>query len=58
MAGKTKAKRVVLRPEHPPDSFTRADLLKAIKKIAAARRLRHGKIPQFSTVRGKPSQAE
>jgi len=40
MAKKTKAKRVVLAPEHPPDSFTRAELLKAIKKVAAARRRR------------------
>jgi hypothetical protein len=38
MAQKTKAKRVVLTPERPPDSFTRADLRKAIKKVAAARR--------------------
>jgi len=38
MAQKTKAKRVLLGPAHPPDSFTRAELQKAIKKVAAARR--------------------
>jgi hypothetical protein len=40
MAEKTKAKRVILRPEFPPDSFTRAELLKAIKEVKAARRRR------------------
>ncbi len=40
MAKKTKAKPVILAPEHPPDSFTRAELLKALKKVAAARRRR------------------
>ncbi|GEM_PF-2779523 len=40
MAEKTKAKRVILGPEPPPDSFTRAQLLRAIKKVAAARRRR------------------
>jgi hypothetical protein len=40
MAKNAKGKRVVLTPEHPPDSFTRAELLKAIKKVAAARRRR------------------
>ena len=40
MAGKTKIKRVLIGPEHPPDSFTRSELLKAIKKVAAARRRR------------------
>jgi hypothetical protein len=40
MAKKTKAKRVLLAPQHPPDSFTRAALRKAIKKVAAARRRR------------------
>ncbi len=40
MAKKVKAKRVVLAPKHPPDSFTRSDLLKAIKKVAADRRRR------------------
>lgn len=38
MNEKKKVKRVVLGPEYPPDSFTRAELLKAIKKVAAARR--------------------
>src|SRR6266446_50258 len=37
MAEKTKAKRVLLAPKRP-DSFTRSDLSKAIKKVAAARR--------------------
>ena len=40
MAGKKKVRPVILSPEHPPDSFTRAELLKAIKKVAAARRRR------------------
>jgi hypothetical protein len=40
MAQKTKPKRVILGPEFPPDSFTRADLLKAIKKVKAARQRR------------------
>lgn len=40
MSVKTKAKRVILPPEFPPDSFTRAELLKAIKKVKAARRRR------------------
>jgi len=40
MAEKKKTKRVVLAPEYIPDSFTRAELLKAIKKVAAARRRR------------------
>jgi hypothetical protein len=39
MARKKKRRRV-LSPEFPPDSFTRADLLKAIKEVAAARRRR------------------
>jgi hypothetical protein len=39
MAEKKKAKRVLLGPIRP-DSFTRSDLLKAIKKVAAARRRR------------------
>ncbi|MCI0638996.1 MAG: hypothetical protein L0Y72_16715 [Gemmataceae bacterium] len=43
MAEKIKGKRVVLGPERPPDSFTRAELLKAIKKVAAARRRRRQK---------------
>ena len=39
MAEKTKAKRVLQGPIRP-DSFTRSELLKAIKKVAAARRRR------------------
>jgi hypothetical protein len=38
MAEKTKAKPELLAPKHPPDSFTRSALRKAIKKVAAARR--------------------
>jgi hypothetical protein len=38
MADKKKRKRVVLlAPKNPPDSFTRAELLAAIKKVKAAR---------------------
>ena len=40
MAKKKKAKRVILTPIHPPDSFTRAELKKAIKEVAAERRSR------------------
>jgi ABC-type ATPase with predicted acetyltransferase domain len=40
MARKTKTKRVVVVPEFRPDSFTRAALRKAIKKVAEARRRR------------------
>ncbi len=40
MAEKHKTKRVLQAPAHPPDSFTRSALLKAIQKIAAARRRR------------------
>jgi hypothetical protein len=40
MAGKKKGRPVVPMPQYPPDSFTRAELLKAIKKVAAARRRR------------------
>jgi hypothetical protein len=36
MAKKPKAKRVLLAPKYPPDSFTRAALRKALKKVAAA----------------------
>ena len=36
VAEKTKVKQ--LRAPKPPDSFTRSELLKAIKKVAAARR--------------------
>lgn len=43
MARKTKARPVILSPEHPPDSFTREELLKAIKKVAADRRRRRRK---------------
>jgi hypothetical protein len=43
MAEKTKTKRVILSPIRPPDSFTRADLLKAIKKVGDARRRRKHK---------------
>jgi hypothetical protein len=44
MTTKTKAKRKLLAPKYPPDSFTRAELLKAIKEIAAAR-VRRPKLP-------------
>jgi hypothetical protein len=37
MTEKTKAKRVQKSP-YRPDSFTRSEMLKAIKKVAAARR--------------------
>lgn len=40
MADNKKSKRVIQKPEYPPDSFTRAQLAKAIKKVAAARRRR------------------
>jgi hypothetical protein len=40
MSKKLKPKRVLVGAAHPPDSFTRAELLKAIKKVAAARRQR------------------
>ena len=40
MAAKTKRRPVILEPEFPPDSFTRAELRKAIKEVAAARRRR------------------
>jgi hypothetical protein len=39
MSDKTKGKRVP-KPPLRPDSFTRSELLKAIKKVAAARRHR------------------
>jgi hypothetical protein len=38
MAEKTKSKWVILAPKHPPDSFTSSQLLKALKKVAEARR--------------------
>ncbi len=37
MSKQSKAKRVPLGPKHPPDSFTRTELLKAIKKVVANR---------------------
>lgn len=40
MAAKTKAKRVVLDPKYFSNSFTRAELSKAIKEVKAARRRR------------------
>lgn len=40
MAENPKGKRVLQAPKQPPDSFTRSELLKAIKKVAAARRRR------------------
>jgi hypothetical protein len=40
MAQKTKTKRVLMKPEHPPNSFTVAELRKVSKKIAAARKNR------------------
>ena len=43
MATKTKPKRIILEPKNPPDSFTRAQLREAIKKVAAARRQRQKK---------------
>lgn len=39
----TKPKRVILEPEHPPDSFDRAEMRKVIKELAAARRRRKKK---------------
>ena len=38
MATKTKRRPVVLEPRNPPDSFDRAEMRKAIKELAAARR--------------------
>jgi hypothetical protein len=40
MSQKTKPRRVLQAPIRP-DSFTRGELLKAIKKVAAARQRRH-----------------
>ena len=40
MTEKEKTKRVVPTPDNPPDSFTREELLRAIKKVAAARKRR------------------
>ena len=39
MAEKAKGKRTLQAPKRP-DSFTRSELLKAIKKVAAGRRRR------------------
>jgi hypothetical protein len=39
MAPKKKRPRI-LSPQNPPDSFTRAELAKVIKEVAAARRRR------------------
>lgn len=38
MAQKTKGKRVILPPARRSTAFTRAELLKAIREVAAARR--------------------
>jgi hypothetical protein len=40
MPVKTKPKRIIREPLYPPDSFTREELRKAIKEVAAARRRR------------------
>jgi hypothetical protein len=40
MATKTKPKRVLITLTRPPDSFTRAELRKVIKEVAAARKRR------------------
>ena len=37
MAKKTKDKVVLLKPPWPPDSFTRAELLRALKKVESER---------------------
>jgi hypothetical protein len=37
MAKKTKPRPVILSPIRPPDSFTREELLKAIKEVKAER---------------------
>ena len=42
MAQKTKTKRVILSPERRSTSFTRAELLKAIREVAAARKGKQG----------------
>ena len=44
MAQKTKRKPVILSPEYPPQSFTRAELLKAIKKVRDDRLRRKRKL--------------
>ena len=41
MAEKTKSKRRLLAPKNPPDSFTRSELVRAIKAVAAAQRRRY-----------------
>ena len=38
MARKTRAKPVIPVPKRPPDSFTRSELLKAIRKVWPSRR--------------------
>jgi hypothetical protein len=38
MAKKTRAKPVIPLPKRPPDSFTRSELLKAIRKVWPSRR--------------------
>jgi hypothetical protein len=40
MAKKKNKKRVLLAPKHGPDSFTRAELRKALKKVTEERRQR------------------
>lgn len=37
MVAKVKPKRVLLSLKNPPDSFTRLELRRALKKVAAAR---------------------
>jgi hypothetical protein len=45
MATKTRRRPVILDPEHPPDSFDREEMRKAIKKVADARRRRRRRQP-------------
>ncbi len=47
MSGKAKKKRVLKAPKRP-DSFTRSQLLKAIKKVAAARGREHSAVSHDS----------
>jgi hypothetical protein len=56
MAKKTRAKPVIPVPKHPPDSFTRSELLKAIRKVWAARR--HPKIRYRSRLSPPPTCTE
>jgi hypothetical protein len=37
MAVKSKPKRVILKPDRPPDSFTIAQLRQALRELAASR---------------------